>query len=112
MTADLIIVNASVRTMDSTRPAAEAVAVFGNRVAAVGTSAEIRRLAGPRTRTIDAAGALLLPGFNDSHVHFITGGSHLASVQLRDAATPQEFAERIGAFAARTPAGRWIMGGD
>jgi predicted amidohydrolase YtcJ len=112
MTADLVILNATVRTMDAGRPTAAAVAVFGNRVAAVGTSEEIRKLAGPRTRTIDAAGALVLPGFNDSHVHFITGGSHLASVQLRDAATPQQFAERIRDFAARTPKGRWIMGGN
>jgi predicted amidohydrolase YtcJ len=112
MTADLIIVNATVRTMDKERPEASAVAVFGNRIAAVGTSEEIRKLAGARTRTIDAAGALVLPGFNDSHVHFTTGGSHLASVQLRDAATPQEFAERIRAFAARTPKGRWIQGGN
>jgi hypothetical protein len=112
MTADLVIVNATVRTMDAARPTAEAVAVFGNRIAAVGTNEEIRKLAGPRTRTIDAAGALVLPGFNDAHVHFTTGGGQLASVQLRDAATPQEFAERIRAFAARTPRGRWVMGGN
>ncbi|HLL76791.1 MAG TPA: amidohydrolase [Pyrinomonadaceae bacterium] len=112
VTADLVIVNATVRTMDNARPEASAVAVFGNRIAAVGTNEEIRKLAGPRTRVIDAAGALALPGFNDSHVHFIDGGTHLASVQLRDAATPQEFAERIRDFAARAPKGRWIMGGD
>ena len=112
MTADLVIVNATVRTMDGARPTAEAVAVYGNRIAAVGTNEEIRKLAGARTRTIDAAGALVLPGFNDSHVHFIDGGGHLASVQLRDASTPAEFAERIRAFAARTPTGRWVMGGD
>jgi hypothetical protein len=112
MTADLVVVNANVRTMDAARPAAEAVAVFGNRVAAVGTGEEIRKLVGARTRVIDARGALVLPGFNDSHVHFITGGGHLAGVQLRDAATPAEFAERIRAFAARTPKGRWVMGGN
>ncbi|HEY9405108.1 MAG TPA: amidohydrolase [Pyrinomonadaceae bacterium] len=112
MTADLIIVNANVRTMDKGRPSAEAVAVYGNRIAALGTTGEIRKLAGGRTRVIDAQGALVLPGFNDAHVHFIDGGSHLASVQLRDAASPEEFAERIGQFAAKTPKGRWIMGGD
>ena len=112
MTADLVIINANVRTMDQARPRAEAVAVYGNRLAAVGTTAEVRRLAGPRTRVIDAKGALVLPGFNDSHVHFIDGGSHLASVQLRDAASPAEFAERIRQFAAKTPKGRWITGGD
>ncbi|MCA1640622.1 MAG: amidohydrolase [Acidobacteria bacterium] len=72
----------------------------------------MRKLAGKRTRVIDARGALVLPGFNDSHVHFTDGGQHLASVQLRDAASPEEFARRIGEFAAKTPKGRWITGGD
>jgi predicted amidohydrolase YtcJ len=112
MAADLVIINANVHTMDKGRPSAEAVAVYGNRISAVGTSGEIRKLAGGRTRVIDAKGALVLPGFNDAHVHFIEGGSHLASVQLRDAAGPEEFAERIRQFAAKTPKGRWIMGGD
>ncbi|MGI9107100.1 MAG: amidohydrolase [Pyrinomonadaceae bacterium] len=112
MMPDLIIVNAAVQTMDKGRPLAEAVAVYGNRIAAVGSSAEIRPLAGPRTRVIDAGGALVLPGFNDSHVHFIDGGGHLASVQLRDAASPQEFAARLRQFAVKTPKGRWITGGD
>jgi predicted amidohydrolase YtcJ len=94
------------------RPRAEAVAIYGNRIAAVGSSAEIRKFAGGQTRIIDAGGALLLPGFNDSHVHFIDGGAHLASVQLRDAASPQDFAARIRQFAAKTPKGRWITGGD
>jgi hypothetical protein len=110
--ADLVIVNANVRTMDPARPAAEAVAVAGNRVVAVGTSAEVRRLAGPRTRVIDAAGALVLPGFNDAHVHFLSGGFQLSSVDLRDAGTPREFAERIRRFDEKLPKGRWITGGD
>ncbi|HYE13581.1 MAG TPA: amidohydrolase, partial [Pyrinomonadaceae bacterium] len=112
MEADLVIVNAEVRTMDAARPQAEAVAVFGNRIAAVGTSAEVRRLAGARTRVVDARGALVLPGFNDSHVHFLSGGFQLSSVDLRDASTPQEFAERIRRFAERLPEGRWVTGGD
>jgi predicted amidohydrolase YtcJ len=112
MSADLVIVNANVHTLDKARPLVEAVAVYGNRITAVGTSAEIRKLAGATTRIIDARGALVLPGFNDAHVHFIDGGSHLASVQLRDAASPADFAERIRQFAAKTPKGRWITGGD
>jgi predicted amidohydrolase YtcJ len=112
MQADLVIINANVHTMDKQRPTAEAIAVFGNRVAAVGTSAEISKLVGAKTRVIDARGALVLPGFNDSHVHFTSGGQNLSSVQLRDAATQQEFAGRIRAFAEKTPKGRWITGGD
>lgn len=110
--ADLVVVNANVRTMDAARPTAEAVAVFGDRIAAVGSNEEIRRLAGARTRIVDARGALVLPGFNDAHVHFLSGGFQLSSVDLRDANTPQEFAERIRAFASKTPKGRWVTGGD
>jgi predicted amidohydrolase YtcJ len=110
--ADLVILNANVHTMDAGAPGAEAVAVYGNRIVAVGTSAEVRRLAGAHTRVVDARGALVLPGFNDAHVHFLSGGFQLSSVDLRDAATPQEFAERIRRFAGRLPKGRWVTGGD
>ncbi|HEX8284729.1 MAG TPA: amidohydrolase [Pyrinomonadaceae bacterium] len=110
--ADLVVVNANVRTMDSKTATAEAVAVFGDRIVAVGTNAEVRALAGPGTRVVDAGGALVLPGFNDAHVHFLSGGFQLSSVDLRDAATPAEFAERIRRFSERLPEGRWITGGD
>jgi hypothetical protein len=110
--ADLVIVNARVRTLDPQTPDAEAVAVYGNRIAAVGASAEVRRLAGPGTRVVDANGALVLPGFNDAHVHFLSGGFQLSSVDLRDAATPREFAERIRRFSEKLPGGRWVTGGD
>jgi len=107
----LVIVNANVRTMDANRPRAEAVAVYGNRIAAVGSSAEIRKLTAADTRIIDAAGRLLLPGFNDAHVHFLSGGSQLSNIDLRDAKTPAEFAQRIKDFARNVPRGRWITGG-
>jgi predicted amidohydrolase YtcJ len=112
MKASLIITNANVRTMDAKRPSAQAVAVLGGRVVAVGTTAEVARLKGPETRVIDAAGALVLPGFNDAHTHFLGGGFQLSSVDLRDASTPREFAERIRAFDAKLPKGQWITGGD
>jgi predicted amidohydrolase YtcJ len=112
LSADLIITNANVRTMDAKRPTVEAVAVHGNRIVAVGTNAEIARLKGPQTRVVDAKGALVLPGFNDAHVHFLSGGFQLSSVDLRDAATPAEFAERIRRFAEKIPKGQWITGGD
>ena len=109
---DLIIVNATVRTMDRSKPTAEAIAIHGNRIVAVGTDKEIKKLAGPTTKTIDAQKRLILPGFNDSHVHFLSGGFQLSSVDLRDASTPDEFAARIQRFASNLPAGRWITGGD
>ena len=110
--ADLVIINANVHTMNRQQPAAQAVAVYGNRIVAVGSTDEIRKLVGERTRVIDAGGRLLLPGFNDSHVHFLSGGAQLSSVDLRDAKTPQEFAERIRRFTEKLPRGRWITGGD
>src|ERR1700738_811350 len=110
--ADLAIVSANVHTMDTRHPLAEAVAVFRNRIIAIGSNEEIQRLTGPHTRVVNAKGALVLPGFNDAHVHFLSGGFQLSSVDLRDANTPEEFAERIRSFADKLPPGRWITGGD
>lgn len=112
MISSTIIVNAIVHTMDSDRPSAEAIAILGNRIVAVGSTTEIRKLAGATTRTIDAQQRLVLPGFNDAHTHFLSGGFQLASVDLRDADTPREFASRIRAFVEKSPLGHWITGGD
>lgn len=107
----LAVVNARVWTGDARRPWADAIAVRGERIAAVGSSAEIRKLAG-RAEVIDAQGQMVVPGFIDAHVHFLDGGFRLSSVQLRDARTPEEFVRRIKAFAATVPEGTWITGGD
>ncbi len=109
---DLVIFNAAIHTMDHAQPAAEAVAVLGNRIVALGTSAEIKALAGPKTRVIDGRRRTVLPGFNDAHVHFLTGGFSLANVDLRDAKSPRELARRLGDYAGKLPKGRWILGGD
>ncbi|HUF66088.1 MAG TPA: amidohydrolase [Gemmatimonadaceae bacterium] len=108
----LALVNARVWTADARRPWAEAVAVSGDRIVAVGSSAEVQKLAGPETRVVDAAGRMVVPGFFDSHLHFVDGGHTLASVQLRDAPTPAEFVRRIREFAASAPPGTWITGGN
>ena len=109
----LLVVNARVWTGDPRRPWADAVAVRGERLELVGSSAEVRKLdAMPGARVIDAGGAMLVPGFIDTHVHLIDGGFRLASVQLRDARSPAEFTRRIRDFAATVPAGTWITGGD
>src|SRR5207253_1167601 len=112
LTADLIIINANIHTMDAARPSAQALAIIGNRIVAVDSNGEIKKLGGANTRVVDANGQLILPGFNDAHVHFLSGGFQLSSVDLRDAATPREFAERIRRFAEKLPKGRWITGGD
>jgi predicted amidohydrolase YtcJ len=110
--ADLIVTNARVWTAEIARPEAEAVAVAGDRILAVGTRAEIERLRGPATHVVDAEGRFLMPGFEDAHIHLMTGGAQLDSVDLKDAATPAEFARRIGERAKRTAQGEWILGGN
>jgi predicted amidohydrolase YtcJ len=105
------IVNARVWTGDSSRPWAEALAVNGEQIALVGTTNEVRRAA-QGAEIIDAQGRLVVPGFIDTHVHFVDGGFRLASVQLRDAKTRDEFVSRIKAFAATVAPGTWITGGD
>jgi predicted amidohydrolase YtcJ len=82
MQADLIITNARVLTMDAGRPRAEAVAIAGEKIAAVGDRRTVGALAGPLTRVIDAGGRTLLPGFVESHLHIGLGGAELAHLQL------------------------------
>lgn len=108
----LVVVNARVWTGNIESPWADAVAVAGERIVAVGSSADIRDLAEEGTRIVDAAGGMVVPGFIDSHVHFLDAGLRLSSVQLRDARTPEEFTRRVKEFAATVPAGTWITGGD
>jgi predicted amidohydrolase YtcJ len=110
--ATLILTNGKIWTGNPTQPLAEAVACLDGRIVAVGSSADIRRWAGSRTDVVDLAGKLVVPGFNDSHVHFHGGGENLSGVQLRDAKSEAEFRDRIRAFAAKLPAGRWITGGN
>jgi hypothetical protein len=109
--ATVIITNAAIYTVDKEHLKAEAVAVIGDRIVAVGSSAEINLWRGPETKMIDARGKLLLPGFNDAHAHFISGGAQLDQVNLTDATSPQEFARRIAAQVEKTPKGEWILGG-
>ncbi len=110
--ADLVVVNAVIHTMNPDQPLAEALAVGKGRILAVGSRDDIQRHAAAATRTIDGKGRLLLPGFNDAHVHFVSGGRQLTSVNLRDARNQEEFADRIRQFAAALPKGTWITGGD
>ena len=82
MAVAMIVTNAKVLTMDAGRPRAEAVAVAGGKIVAVGTAAEVAALAGPETRVIDAGGRTLLPGFVESHLHLVLGGNELVQLQI------------------------------
>jgi predicted amidohydrolase YtcJ len=110
--ADLIVSNAKVWTVDSSLPEAQAVAVLGDRIVAVGSNSDVAPWRGSRTRVIDARGKLLLPGFIDAHVHFVSGGSQLNAVQLNDATSAEEFTRRIAERARHTAKDQWILNGD
>jgi predicted amidohydrolase YtcJ len=109
--ASLVVTGARVWTGDTALPWAEAVAVAGDEILAVGSTEEVAHLVGDDTQVIVADGGMLLPGFIDTHVHFLAGGAGIASVQLRDARTPEEFVRRVGAFAKTIEPGEWILGG-
>jgi predicted amidohydrolase YtcJ len=94
------------------RPEATAIAVKDGRVAALGRDADVQPLIGPGTRVVELRGRLVVPGFNDAHVHFLSGGFGLLSVDLRDARDEQDFAARIAAHARTLPKGTWIQEGN
>ena len=107
--ASLALVNGKIWTVNEAQPRAEAVACIGSRIVAVGSTAEIRAWIDAKTAVIDLGGRMVTPGFNDAHVHFYSGGSDLARVQLREARSEAEFRERIREFAAKLPAGRTLI---
>ncbi|HJZ56111.1 MAG TPA: amidohydrolase [Gemmataceae bacterium] len=110
--ADLVFVNGKVWTVDLAKPEAAAVAVWRDRVLTVGTDAEVKLLVGPGTRVIDLKGRRVVPGFYDSHVHWLGGGQSLAEVDLKDAKDEAEFGRRLEEFDKKLPRDRWIVGGN
>jgi len=109
--ADLIVTNARIFTVDAAQPWAEAVAICGDRIARVGTRGEIQAHATARTHVVDAGGRLVLPGFNDAHVHLLDGAEELVGVNLRPAKDEQDFARILAEHVRTVPKGRWILGG-
>ena len=108
--ADLILVNGRIFTADAANPSAEAVAIKGERIVAVGSSAEVEKLAGASTRRVDLAGRVVVPGFNDAHFHFMPEreGTELQFKSLEPGW--DEVVEGIRAAVEHTPAGTWIFG--
>ncbi len=110
--ADLVLVGGTVWTGDEAGPWAAGVAIASGRILAVGEEDEIRARVGPGTEVIELAGRFAMPGFIDTHTHFIDGGFRLSTVDLRDADSPEEFARRLSVYAASLEPGEWILGGD
>ena len=110
--ADKILSRGKIWTGNPGWPWVEAVALRAGRILAVGTNEDVKRTAGRETEVIDLNGRLVLPGFIDSHVHFLNGGFSLMSIQLRDAASKEEFITRIAAKAKSLAKGEWILNGD
>lgn len=110
--ASLILTNGKIWTENPAQPEAQAVAMDGTTILAVGDSAAIKKLAGPKTQVIDLGGKRVLPGFNDAHVHFLGGGGTLIGVPLGDANSQAEFKERVAKFAKTLPKGAWLRNGN
>ncbi|MFJ7943291.1 amidohydrolase [Streptomyces sp. NPDC096354] len=108
--ADLVLTGGPVLTMDSARSRATTVAVTGDRITAVGHD-EVRELIGPRTEVVDLAGRLLVPGFQDAHIHPVTAGLELAQLDLTGFRTAVDTLAAVRAYADSHPNQEWITGG-
>src|SRR5213594_4084462 len=107
---DLLLINARIITMEQTRPAAEAIAIQGDRIAWVGTAAEARRRFPDASQIIDLHGATVLPGLIDAHVHLLSLGQSLLRLNLKDVADEKEAVALVKQRVATAAAGEWIVG--
>jgi hypothetical protein len=108
--AETIVVNGKIYTVNPRQPWAEALALSDGRILAVGSNEEIGRWRGPATKVIDAGGHLVLPGFTDSHIHFLEGGLTLVEPDLNGARTPAEMESLLKNYAASHPGKDWVVG--
>lgn len=108
--ADKIFFNARIYTGNEAQPFAEAMALRDNKIIAVGTSEEIKKLAGASTDTFNLQGKLVTPGFNDAHIHFLRGSLEMQTADLNRCKTPKDAADTVLAFAQRNAEADWITG--
>ena len=108
---DLAFVNGAVYTVDAARSWARAVAVRGGRIVDVGTDDDIRAHVGPATEVVDLSGRMLVPGFQDAHVHPVGGGLDMLQCDLHDLSTEEEYLLAIKTYAEEHPEREWILGG-
>src|SRR6478672_5556487 len=107
---DLALVGGRIVTLDDRTPEAQAIAIRGDRILAVGSDAEIRALAGPQSKFIDLAGRMAMPGFIECHGHFLGLGDSKRKLDLTKAKSWKEIVDLVAAEAKKTPAGQWIVG--
>jgi len=108
--ADLVLRNGKVVTMDARNPQGQAIAITGDRITAVGSDAAIQRYVGPRTKVIDLHGHLAVPGFNESHGHFTELGSSLTQLKVMGVPSWQDIAAMVADAAKKAKPGAWIQG--
>jgi predicted amidohydrolase YtcJ len=108
--ADTVVVNARIYTVNPQQPWAEALAIRGDKIVAVGSMRDIAALRGPSTHAIDAQGRLVLPGFTDCHIHFLDGSLSLLQVNLDEARTVSEIQRKVKAYAEAHPDLAWVLG--
>jgi predicted amidohydrolase YtcJ len=109
-TADLVLTNGKVVTMDPDRPQAEAIAIRGDRILAIGSSREMQAYAGPKTRVLDLGGKLAIPGFIEGHGHYTSLGRRVRQLRLERAHNWQDIVDMVAEAARTAPKGQWILG--
>jgi predicted amidohydrolase YtcJ len=106
----LILINGKIWTADNLNTFSEAIAITGNTITAVGKTTDIKKLMGDSTRVIDLQGRLVIPGFNDAHIHFLNGARGLAEVELTATTSAEEVEAYIKTYVADHPHNEWITG--
>src|SRR5256712_11421676 len=108
--ADTVVTNARIYTVNSQQPWAEALAISGDKILAVGSAKDMAAYRGPATKVVDAQGRLVLPGFTDCHIHFMDGSMGLTQVDLNGTKSIAEIQKRVKDYAAAHPKEPWITG--
>src|SRR5204863_7102759 len=108
--ADLVLRGGPVVTLDDRRPEAEAIAIRGDRIVAIGSAAHVQALISPKTRVIKLAGRMAMPGFIEGHGHFLGLGDSKRKLDLTRAVSWDEIVTLVAAEAKKLPAGQWIVG--
>jgi predicted amidohydrolase YtcJ len=108
--ADMVLFNGRIYTSNEQQPFVEAMAVSGNKIIATGTSADIKKFIAASSVQYDLKGRLVVPGFNDAHIHFLSGSLSLQTADLNNSKTPQEAVNTVLAFAKQHPAAKWVTG--